>query len=255
VLHGPLSGRHPRRADRPRARTRKGQSLKEAPEGLVAAADASRDEAPPRAYRFLFFALLGLTLTAGLEAGNPYHRLVMLALGVIVFGIAVWAMWLRPWVRYIALFLAVLSIGASTIDVFAPEQPALRALLMSSSAFFALTIYRVLRRVLNISTVTQESLFGAGSVYLLIGLAFSTIYYVVWKAVPTAFLFDPARTTVTHGWPDFVYFSFTTLATVGFGDIVPVLPIVRSMVVLEIITGVFFVAVIISKLVSLYRLR
>jgi len=42
---------------------------------------------------------------------------------------------------------------------------------------------------------------------------------------------------------------------VGFGDIVPVLPLVRSMVVLEIITGVFFVAVIISKLVSLYRLR
>jgi uncharacterized membrane protein len=73
--------------------------------------------------------------------------------------------------------------------------------------------------------------------------------------VPTAFLFDPARSPSIHGWPDFVYFSFTTLATVGFGDIVPVLPIVRSMVVLEIITGVFFVAVIISKLVSLYRMR
>lgn len=194
-------------------------------------------------------------MSAGLEAGNPYHRLVMLALSLIVFSIAVWAMWLRPIVRYVALFLAVLSVGAIAIDAFAPDQPALRALLTSSSAFFALTIYRVLRRVLNVSTVTQESLFGAGSVYLLIGLAFSTIYYVVWKAVPTAFLFDPARTTATHGWPDFVYFSFTTLATVGFGDIVPVMPIVRSLVVLEIMTGVFFVAVIISKLVSLYRLR
>jgi hypothetical protein len=179
----------------------------------------------------------------------------MLGLALIAFGIAVWAMWLRPMVRYIAIFLAVLSIGALAIDAVAPDQPALRALLVSSSLFFALTIYRVLRRVLNVSTVTQESLFGAASVYLLIGLAFSTIYYVVWKAVPTAFFFDPTRTTATHGWPDFMYFSFTTLATVGFGDIVPVLPFVRSLVVLEIITGVFFVAVIISKLVSLYRLR
>jgi voltage-gated potassium channel len=179
----------------------------------------------------------------------------MLALSVIVFSIALWAMWLRPTVRYLALVLAVLSLSAIAIDALAPDQPALRALLMFSSAFFALTIYRVLRRVINISTVTQESLFGAGSVYLLIGLAFSTIYYVVWKAVPTAFHFDPTRTTAMHGWPDFVYFSFTTLATVGFGDIVPVMPIVRSLVVLEIITGVFFVAVIISKLVSLYRLR
>jgi hypothetical protein len=116
-----------------------------------------------------------LTLTAGLEAGNPNHRLVMVALALIVFGIAVWAMWLRPRVRFIALFLAVLSVGAVAIDAFAPDQPALRALLASSSAFFALTIYRVLRRVLNIATVTGESLFGAGSVYLLIGLAFSSL--------------------------------------------------------------------------------
>jgi ion channel len=194
-------------------------------------------------------------LIAPITTGNPAHRYVTLALSIPVFAVAVWAMWRTPAVRYLAIALCLPAIGALALDAAEPEHPALRALLVFSSFFFALTIVRVMQRVLGLSSVTEDSLYGAGSVYLLIGLAWSTIYYVIWKNSPVAFFFDATRAHAATGWPDFVYFSFTTLATVGFGDIVPVLPLVRSMVILEVITGVFFVAVIISKLVSLYRFR
>jgi ion channel len=194
-------------------------------------------------------------LIAPITAGNPEHRLVTLGLATVVFAIAVWAMWRTPAIRYIATALATLASSALALDAFDPGHPALRALLVFSSLFFALTIARVLQRVLELPRVTEDSFYGAGSIYLLIGLAWSTVYYVIWKAVPSAFFFDTTHTHAATGWPDFVYFSFTTLATVGFGDITPVLPLVRSMVVLEVITGVFFVAIIIARLVSSYRLR
>ena len=182
------------------------------------------------------------------------NGLLTLALLLIVFGVGVWAMWKNVRVRIAALVLAIPSLAAWVVDAIDPSGTAVKALLIFSVLFFSLAIVRVLRRVLLITTVNEDSLYGAGSVYLMIGLLYSMLYYVLWKNVAQAFYAGvPLAAAKLTGWHDFVYFSFTTLATVGYGDVTPVGGLARSLAILEVITGVFFVAVIIARLVTSYR--
>jgi len=176
-----------------------------------------------------------------------------LALEVVVIIIAVWAMWRNPRVRALAIAFGAFAIAADIADLINPGRPALHALLAFNSAFFILTLVRVFQRTVRAQTVTEDSLYGAACVYLLIGLTWSYAYYAAWGISASAFATTSGA--ALKAWPDFVYFSFTTLSTLGYGDILPIARAVRSMVILEVIVGVFFVAVIISKLVSLYRFR
>jgi len=176
-----------------------------------------------------------------------------LTLESVVVIVAVWAMWRNPTVRAFAIAFGALALAADILDLISPGHPELRALLAFNSAFFILTLVRVFQRTVRAETVTEDSLYGAACVYLLIGLTWSYAYYAAWGVSQAAF--STAGGGVLKAWPDFVYFSFTTLSTLGYGDIIPIAPAVRSMVILEVIVGVFFVAVIISKLVSLYRFR
>jgi hypothetical protein len=187
-------------------------------------------------------------VTQGFAGGWPG-----LALEGLVITVAVWAMWRNPRVRALAIGFGCVAIIANIIDIMNPGHPAFRALLVFNSAFFILTLVRVFQRTVGAQTVTEDSLYGAGSVYLLIGLTWSFAYYAAWGVSASAFATSGGGSL--KAWPDFVYFSFTTLSTLGYGDILPIAPAVRSMVILEVIVGVFFVAVIISKLVSLYRFR
>lgn len=86
--------------------------------------------------------------------------------------------------------------------------------------------------------------------YLFIGYAFAKLYLLLWKLNPTAF--DGLRSTEIplRTFLDFLYFSFVTLATLGYGDIHPVSTLARAAAVIEVILGVFFVAVTVAVVVS-----
>ncbi|MFB3068382.1 MAG: potassium channel family protein, partial [Acidobacteriota bacterium] len=69
-----------------------------------------------------------------------------------------------------------------------------------------------------------------------------------------AFFVDPARNIQgLFGSPDLLYFSFITLTTLGYGDITPVAGYARALAALGSLTGLFFLAILIARLVSLYR--
>jgi voltage-gated potassium channel Kch len=91
---------------------------------------------------------------------------------------------------------------------------------------------------------------GAILLYLTIGLVFVALYTLVGAASPNAFngLTVTARVSLPS---DLVYFSFTTLTTVGYGDIVPVHPVARSLSNLEAIVGQLYPATLLARLVSL----
>ena len=66
--------------------------------------------------------------------------------------------------------------------------------------------------------------------------------------------FDPSRhVTQLLDKPDLLYFSFVTLTTLGYGEVTPVAGYARAAAVLETLTGVFFMAVLVSRLVSLWH--
>jgi uncharacterized membrane protein len=94
------------------------------------------------------------------------------------------------------------------------------------------------------------------SAYLLLGLLWALAYILVGSLSPDAFRFTtgPPDSRSMEGFNAF-YFSFVTLSTIGFGDIAPVSNVARMLVVMEAITGLFYMAILIARLVSMQPLR
>lgn len=87
--------------------------------------------------------------------------------------------------------------------------------------------------------------------YLVIATAFSQVYWILNRFLDQPF--NQAITSTQNG--TFLYFSMVTLTSVGYGGIVPLNPYVRMVAALESMSGIFFVAVIVARLVSSYRPR
>jgi Ion channel len=119
------------------------------------------------------------------------------------------------------------------------------------AALLLVTPVAILRRILPKQTVDIETIFAAVDVYIIIGLIFSALYVGLAYVHPNPpFLAQPPSTP--HQPSDYVYLSFVTLTTVGFGDLTPLTDLARSVVVLEALIGQIFLVTLVARLVSMY---
>jgi voltage-gated potassium channel Kch len=109
----------------------------------------------------------------------------------------------------------------------------------------------VLTQVFRKGRITLHRVQGAVAAYLLLGFAWAIAYEFSLLLDPGAIRFPDASGVGFLLVPRLLYFSFVTLTTVGYGDIVPVHPAVRSLAVTEALIGQLYPAVLIARLVSL----
>jgi uncharacterized membrane protein len=123
--------------------------------------------------------------------------------------------------------------------------------LMVAAAFLTLfcgyTGLAIMSYVLSAKKITRDMICGALSVYLLIGLIWVGAFTLVEAIQPGSFASSSGEALNAS---DFLYYSFVTLTTLGYGDIVPITARARSLAILEAITGVLFSAVLIARLVG-----
>ena len=126
-------------------------------------------------------------------------------------------------------------------------------LVTSSSAllFFGFTTVVILSRVVRSTRVTSETLYGAISAYLLLGLTWMTGYSLLEVMNPGSFAVSAAAGGALTAL-DLLYFSFVTLTTLGYGDITPVTSQAQSLAFLEAVSGVMYLTVLVARLVALY---
>jgi hypothetical protein len=114
-------------------------------------------------------------------------------------------------------------------------------------------VVMILRQILTAQAVTLQSIFGAISTYLIIGLMFSAIYAAIY------FLHGHGKYFFAQGQPgnssNFQYFSFTTLTTLGYGDFTAADAGGRAVAMLEAMTGQIFLATLVAKLVATFGPR
>jgi hypothetical protein len=111
-------------------------------------------------------------------------------------------------------------------------------------------IWVVGRAVFGAGRITYHRVIGAILLYLTIGIVFVALYTLVGALAPGSFEGISVHDRVSLP-PDLVYFSFTTLTTLGYGDILPVHPFARSLSNLEAIVGQLYPATLLARLVSL----
>jgi hypothetical protein len=110
----------------------------------------------------------------------------------------------------------------------------------------------ILARYLSIArVVTKDVLYAATAIYLLLGAIFVPLYGTIETLAPGA-LRDSSAPEQAVQWQQVIYFSYTTLTTAGYGDILPVSWWARSLANIEMIAGVLYITIIMARLVALY---
>lgn len=179
--------------------------------------------------------VFSLILLSGIVAVAHSHRMLWTFAGVAVVTV------ILHWSHYAAY-------GAPWIGIDA----------ISAILSFAMLAGIVLVQVFREGPVTIQRLQGAVAAYLLIAMMFAAAYTWVSLLQPDAFA-GAASVAGTHGTiQEFVYFSFVTLTTTGYGDIAPHSAVARSLAMLEALIGQMFPSILLARLVSMelwYRQR
>lgn len=118
--------------------------------------------------------------------------------------------------------------------------------------FFLYTTYILLNNILRAKDITLDTLFAAICAYLLLGLLWASIYGVAVELSPESIFHFSTETNNKLSANEIIYFSYTTLTTLGYGDVTPLTSLGRILAVLESIFGQMFIAFLIARLVSIY---
>ncbi|WP_343814867.1 potassium channel family protein [Colwellia asteriadis] len=116
--------------------------------------------------------------------------------------------------------------------------------------FFISSALRTAKQVLFTGDIDGNKILGAICLYVLMGLIWAVLFTLLQLTFPNAF----NSVTNTDQWfvlfPNFIYFSFVTITTLGFGDISPTLPLAKFLVYMEAIVGQFYLAILVASLVG-----
>lgn len=197
----------------------------------------------------LFTQILGVLLYPLME-DTPAGRALFGLFSLLVLGAALYVVKRGPWLTGVAVVLAlpilVLSLWLA-ID-FDPGRMVIMAALEAMFYFYATG--SLIAYMLEDEFASLDELFAAGATFTLLAWAFAYVYVVCQALQPGSFGAqvdsDELRT-----WMELLFLSFTTLSGVGLGDIVPLLPMARALVMIEEFAGVMYLALVVSRLIAL----
>jgi hypothetical protein len=205
-----------------------------------------------------FFLLFAYLLAALIY--YPYVHEDSISYGIFRVGgsigilLAVYAVRVRRTLLICAILLAIPAVLEELLR-FRPDAGLFSLIdILLSFAFDVLIVALIFRRVFAEQQVRSETIFGAISIYLLVGYSFASVYEMIATLQARAFYLDPI--TNPHTVPnrfDFIYYSFATMTSVGAVGITPVSGQARSFTVIESALGVLYLAVLIARLIADYR--
>lgn len=133
-------------------------------------------------------------------------------------------------------------------DAFSAESVGIVLLLMAL-ALYGLCGGLVLRGILRANRVTHHLIIAALNLYILLGVCWAHVFTLLDRFNPRSFVLQIHHTeSACH----FIYFSFVTLASLGYGDITPKTPFAQRLAIIEAVMGQFYGSVVVAYLVSVY---
>jgi hypothetical protein len=184
------------------------------------------------------------TLPQGALINSGLLTLVLIA-GVVVVGA-------RRTTLVLALLLLIPGLVARWVNYFHPDTMPPGVHLIAGMLLLGVVAVEFLRFILRAPRVTAQVLEAGISTYLVFGLLWTLAYMLIGRLDPAAFTFSGDG--ASHSMDSFnaLYYSFVTLTTMGYGDIVPVSRAARMLAVSEATTGVMYMSILIARLVGMY---
>jgi hypothetical protein len=155
-----------------------------------------------------------------------------------------------PVVRAVAAF-AILATALAMVQALGGPDAFLAAAALIQMLLLIGATYVVLHSVLTELTVNFRTILGAISVYMIFGLLFTSLYVMIDRLQSGPFFVAEGGSHTG----DYIFFSFTTLTTTGYGNLVPIAQPGKMFAGLEMLLGQIFLVTLIAGLVSLWRPR
>ena len=198
----------------------------------------------------LLFAQLAAVLLYPFMEGNAAGRAIFSAFGIGFLALVVMAVRASPVQLWVSVMFALpatvllLIQAVSGDDKLLPYSSALEAVLYLYAA------YALVKYMLADREITTDELFAVGATFTLVAWAFAYMYTVVQAIEPGSFTaaVDPGD---ERTWVELLFLSFTTLTSTGLSDVVPVKAFARSVVMIEQVAGLGYIALVVSRLVGL----
>lgn len=199
---------------------------------------------------FLFMLVPTLRLFSwGAVEVDLLRSLLLVAFSLFTI-ISVWSLHREQKIFRVGLALSVLNIGSAVTMLFFPTWAIEMVSAVLIIVFSVLSCYIAGRHVFGLQATDGNSLIGAVCVYLLLGLIWALVYDMLSFIWPTGSFQGLTIQGNSFQFDNFLYFSFVTLTTAGYGDITPLNPMVRTLAYMEMITGQFYMAILVSGLVA-----
>ncbi|UDY24957.1 potassium channel family protein [Nocardioides sp. Kera G14] len=181
--------------------------------------------------------------------GSTAGRVGLGVLQLLLVFTAVAAVRRTPALNWIAVLFGVPAMVFAVWEAVSPGAD--WVVLVSATLhvpFYLFVSYALLRYLFHDDEVTRDELFATAAAFTVVAWAFAYLYAAVQVVWPGSYGDD-------QSWFNLLFLSFTTMTSVGLSDIVPVLPHARSVTMIEQTAGVFYVALVVARLVALARPR
>jgi hypothetical protein len=180
------------------------------------------------------------------EAKDIFPGLVVC---VPLFGVIALTNWKRS-IPLVALFVVMVTLcwliyGFDQVDV------ARSPIAYIACVYYIYAIIALASEMLKNESLIDDRVYGGISIYLMAAMMFSSIHRHVSAVDPNAYFLTLGDKPILLLWNDAIYFSISTITTVGYGDIIPMSAWARATCMLEAIVGVFITIVFIARLASL----
>ncbi|WP_460819509.1 ion channel [Nocardioides korecus] len=190
-------------------------------------------------------AVLAYPFLDGTRVGSAFLG----ALGMIAVLLAVRVVRSTPALTVVALVIGVPALALTVLEAFYPgsDTVALVGALLHAPFYFYVA-YSTIRYLFHDQHVTTDELYAIGAAFTVVAWAFCYVFVAITIVWPGSI--DPL-TSGSGRFFELLFFSFTNLTSVGLSDILPVGDHARSVVILEQVAGVLYVAMVISRLVAM----
>ncbi|WP_435741363.1 potassium channel family protein [Nocardioides sp. SYSU DS0663] len=169
---------------------------------------------------------------------------------ISVVSIAVWAVRRTPALNWAGALLGGPAVVFTVLEAVSPDTGwiVLVSALLHAPFYFYVS-YALIRYLFHDDQVTTDELYATGAAFTVVAWGFAYLYAAVQVLVPGSFLGTSEGEART--WFELLYMSFSVLTSVGLSDVVPIEANARSLVMVEMVAGVLYVALVVSRLVGL----
>lgn len=213
-------------------------------------------ETPSAVLLFAQILLLFIYPFIETEAIGRYARSLIGLAALVVIYLAVRVVRATPALTWVAAVIGVPTVVLTVAEsIWQDVAPLSFTSAVLHALFYFYIAYALIRYMFADNWVTRDELFATGATFTVVVWAYAYVYQAAQFIWPNSFTIHGETGLGTRSWFELLYLSVTTMTNTGLSDIVAVTPNVRSFVMVQMLSGILYVALVVARLVGLTIMR